>query len=208
MRSCLLIGLAGGSGSGKTYFLKNLLTHFAPNEISMLSMDNYYLPIQEQIKDENGIENFDRPEAINHRLLFSDISKLTSGHPVKIEEYHFNLVGKAEKTITIQPRSVILVEGLFTLYYPEIRNLLDLKIYLETPDFLMLTRRIKRDASERGYDLNDVLYRFKHHTMPTFYKYILPSRQYADMIISNDDKVSKPIEVLISYIKEHLKNSN
>ena len=109
----LIIGISGGSGSGKTFFANQLTQHFSKNQIAQVSLDNYYLPLDAQVKDEQGVENFDLPEAIDHQRLYSDLIKLISGKSIELKEYQFNQKEVVAKTLTIQPCPVILVEGLF-----------------------------------------------------------------------------------------------
>lgn len=205
MSQPVIIGISGGSGSGKTYFLKKLLNHFEVDQISLFSLDNYYLPIDQQKKDKNGIENFDRPESLDLTRMVEDLAKLKSGHDITIEEYNFNFRDKPGRQITIQATPVIIAEGIFALHYKEMRKLLDLKIFIDTPDYLMLKRRILRDAEERGYDIQDVLYRFEHHVMPAYRQFIYPSRHDADMIIPNHDQFDKALHVVTTYITQLLR---
>lgn len=202
MKAKLLIGITGGSGSGKTHFLNSLMEASPSSGITLFSMDNYYKPIEEQIKDENGIENFDIPEAIDRDRFYQDLIRLKNGEDLRVREYHFNHFDRDPTYIDLPAAHVIIVEGIFTFYYEEISNLLDLKIYIETPDYLMLKRRILRDAEERGYDLDDVLYRFEHHVTPAFSRYIGPSRQQADLIIPNHQNFNKALEVVQAYIRQ------
>jgi uridine kinase len=198
----LVIGITGGSGSGKTHFLNKLMDSVHSEAITLFSMDNYYRPIDEQEKDENGIENFDKPESIDRKKFYDDLQKLKAGESIRIKEYHYNYLDKEANYIHIPTAPVIIVEGIFTFYYEEIRDCIDLKLYIDTPDYLMLKRRILRDAEERGYDLNDVLYRFEHHVTPAFQKYILPSRQEADLIIPNHHNFDRALEVVQAYIHQ------
>lgn len=195
----LFVGICGGSGSGKTLFLKQLLHFFPENQLSLLSMDNYYKPIDQQPKDENGIENFDLPESLDREKFYSDLIRLKNGENISLPEYTFNNSNSPEKIIQINAAPIIVVEGIFTFYFKEISDLLDLKIYIEAPDYLMLTRRITRDAAERGYDLNDVLYRFQHHVTPSFKRFIEPIKNDADLIIPNHDGFSKALDIVSAY---------
>ena len=147
----LIIGISGGSGSGKTFFANQLTQHFSKHQIGQVSLDNYYLPLDAQVKDEQGVKNFDLPDAIDHHRLCSDLIKLTSGKSIEMKEYQFNQKEVAAKTLIIQPSPVIIVEGLFTFYYPQLSKLLDLKVFLEAPEGVMLKRRIARDSHHRGY---------------------------------------------------------
>ena len=119
----MIIGIAGGSGSGKTLFANDLIKHFSKNQISQVSLDNYYLPLDVQVKDEQGVENFDLPEAIDHHRLYSDLIKLKSGIPIELMEYNFNQKKVKPKTLIIQPCPVIIIEGLFVFYYPKLSKI-------------------------------------------------------------------------------------
>ena len=200
MKKPIVVGITGGSGSGKTRFINRLAGQI--ESVSLLSMDNYYLEIAKQPVDDNGIENFDKLESINIEKFVSDINSLIDGQTIELPEYTFNNKSAEPKIITIPSQPIILVEGIFTLYLPEVRNLTDLNIYIDAPDFLMVKRRILRDARERGYDLEDVLYRFEHHVTPAFKKYIEPSKQWADLIVPNHVDFDRAINVVNCYLKQ------
>lgn len=204
MSKPLIIGITGGSGSGKTLFLKELLSCLDEETASVLSMDNYYNPRDLQPKDEKGIDNFDLPESLDKERFVSDLKKLKSGEDISLKEYTFNNAEKEPSIIHIRSTPIIMVEGIFTFYYEEVLDLLDLKIFVEAPEYLMLTRRITRDAEERGYDLSDVLYRFQHHVTPSFKKFIEPSKYEADLIIPNHEGFSIALEVVSNYLKKSL----
>ena len=201
----LIIGVSGGSGSGKTFFANQLTQYFSKYQISQVSLDNYYLPWDAQVKDEQGVKNFDLPEAIDHHRLYSDLIKLTSGKSIEMKEYQFNQKEVAAKTLIIQPSPVIIVEGLFTFYYPQLSKLLDLKIFLEAPEDVMLKRRIARDSHLRGYTLNEVKYQFEKHALPAYKKYILPLKNDANLLISDQYGFNKSLALICDEIKQHLK---
>ncbi len=200
MTKPIIVGITGGSGSGKTLFMNSLISKVS--EASLLSMDNYYVDISKQKKDKEGVEDFDRLESIDHQLYVNDLKKLIKGETISFKEYTFNNSGSEAKTITIESKPVILVEGIFVLHVPEIRELLDLKLYIEAPHYLMMKRRIIRDANERGYDLNDVLYRYEHHVTPSYKKYIEPSKQWADIIIPNHDSFDAALNVISTFLNQ------
>ncbi len=205
-RKPYFVGITGGSGSGKTYFLNKLLNAFNENDICLISQDNYYYPIHQQQKDENGIENFDIPESINNDELLADINELKAGKTVNREEYLFNNSNKKANIITLTPAPIIVVEGIFTFHFKKVRNAMDLKLFVDAKDILMLKRRIYRDAKERGYDLEDVLYRYEHHVEPAFTKFIKPYKQEADLIIPNHINESNQLETAINVVVNHLKS--
>jgi uridine kinase len=201
MKKPFVVGITGGSGSGKTHFLYRLMANFNKEEICLISQDNYYKNITEQQKDFMGIENFDLPDSFRRDDFHQDLMKLIHGEKVEIKEYTFNNSGAIPATISLHPAPIIVVEGLFTLYYDEIKSLVDLKLFVEAPDFLMMKRRILRDGKERGYDMDDVLHRYEHHVMPTYRKYILPTRYEADFIIPNESNFERALEVITAHLK-------
>lgn len=200
MAKPIIVGITGGSGSGKTLFMNELISQL--KDASLLSMDNYYVEISKQKKDKEGVEDFDRLESIDHDLFVKDLKTLISGQSISFKEYTFNNSGSNAKTITVESKPVILVEGIFVLHVKEIRDLLDLKLYIEAPHYLMMKRRIIRDANERGYDLNDVLYRYEHHVTPSYKKYIEPSKHWADLIIPNHDKFDTALNVVSTFLNQ------
>lgn len=203
MANRLIIGITGGSGSGKTLFLRQLMDKIGEERVTLLSMDNYYLPKDQQQKDENQIENFDLPGSIDRERFYSDLTKLKNGETIQVKEYNFNFREVESRMLTFHSLPVIIVEGIFTFYFQEIRSMMDLKLFIDTPDYLMLKRRIVRDATERGYDITDVLYRFEHHVMPSFQNYILPLKDEADMIIPNHVNFDKALEVIYCYVDQY-----
>lgn len=143
-----IVGITGGSGSGKTTFLKSLSEGYSAEEVCILSMDNYYKPRTQQVYDENGVQNFDLVESIDTQAFFNDIIRLVSGETIVQEEYTFNNSLADVEMITIKPAPVMILEGLFIMHMKDLRSLLDLKIYIEAKDALKIIRRIKRDQSE------------------------------------------------------------
>ena len=199
MAKPIIVGITGGSGSGKTLFMHELMSRLP--KASLLSMDNYYIDITKQPRDSSGVENFDKLESIDHDRFANDLKKLIKGETLKLKEYTFNNEKSTARTFMIEPASVVLVEGIFVLYVDKIRELIDLKLYIEAPDYLMMKRRIIRDAKERGYDLDDVLYRYEYHVTPAYKKYIEPSKHWADLIIPNHDNFETALNVITTFLK-------
>ena len=204
MKTPYIIGITGGSGSGKTRFLNSLLHHFTAGEVCLISQDIYYRTRDEQPVDEQGVKNFDLPASIDFAAYKNDILALKEGREVTRLEYTFNNPHITPKEITLKPAPVIVVEGIFVLYYREIADVLDLKVFIDAKDYIKLSRRIIRDEKERGYDLDDVLYRYQHHVMPTYEKYIEPFKQDADLIIPNHHGYREASEVLTAFIKSKI----
>jgi uridine kinase len=199
-----IIGITGGSASGKTLFLKSLLNSFAENEICLISQDNYYKPRAEQPVDNNGIHNFDTPFSIDFEQYCADIRSLRSGKTVIKKEYTFNNPNIVPKTLVFQPSPIIVVEGIFVFYFPEVASLLDLKVFIDAKEHIKLRRRIIRDKDERGYDLDDVLYRYENHVAPTYEKYIKPFMGDADIVIPNNNKFDAGLDVLVAFLKNKI----
>jgi len=203
-RASFTIGITGGSGSGKTYFLQELSKRFSADEICLISQDHYYRPQQNQQSDDLGVTNFDLPSSIDHELFTRHIRQLKAGQPVLKEEYTFNNPSIRPRTIEYRPTPIIVVEGLFILHFRELEAELDLSIFIEAKDHIKLTRRIRRDNDERGYDLADVLYRYQHHVMPVYERHISPLKDRADLIIPNNTHFSRALEVLSLAIRAKL----
>lgn len=204
MQKPFTIGVTGGSGSGKTYFLKNLSKHFTSKEICLISQDHYYKPRHLQVVDEQGVQNFDLPGAIEREKFLEDVIKIKKGETLVKTEYTFNNPNATPKTIEFKSAPVIVIEGLFVQYFPEIEKELDLKVFIEAKDHLKLSRRIRRDNEERGYDINDVLYRYENHVMPIYETLIEPLKHSADIVIPNNSHFEKALEVLITFIKSKI----
>ena len=200
----ILIGIVGGSGSGKTSLIKRIQKEFLQKEVCVISQDEYYLPIEEQQKDENGIENFDLPAAFNWDDLNQDLNKLIQGHIVRRKEYVFNNEIQEPKVLTFHPAPILIIEGLFVFSKSQVFDLLDLKIYVHANNILKIIRRIKRDQMERNYPLDDVLYRYEYHVYPAYEKYILPYKEKADIVINNNDDFEKGFNVISGYLKDYL----
>ncbi len=199
-----IVGITGGSASGKTSFLRKLMSAFHDDDICLISQDNYYRSRQEVPIDENGVHNFDLPQAIDHARYAQHIIELRGGRPVQQLEYTFNNPSVEPKMLTFKPSPLIIVEGIFVFYFKEIANLLDLKIFIDAKEHIKLKRRIIRDQVERGYDLTDVLYRWENHVFPTYEQFIKPSKIDSDLIIPNNKNFDKGLEVVKAFLKTKL----
>lgn len=201
MTKPIIIGVTGGSGSGKTLFLKDLLKRFSDDEVCLITQDNYYKKRDEQPADEQGIKNFDLPESIDDEHFYRDILTLKEGKEVRITEYTFNNPDAVPKELVFKPAPIMIIEGIMVFYWEKIRSLIDIKVFIDAKDFLKMKRRIIRDAKERGYDLDDVLYRYEHHVAPFYDRYLEPLKHEVDLIIPNNKDFKKGIEVLAGFIQ-------
>jgi uridine kinase len=200
-----LIGITGGSGSGKTSLIKKLREYFSADELCIISQDDYYKPRHLQHVDENGVKNFDLPESIEHEQLAVDIKKLLHFQTVKRTEYVFNNENKKPKTLIFKPAPIIVIEGLFVFYFEKMLDKpYDLRIFINAKDNIRVIRRIKRDRIERNYPLEDVLYRYEQHVMPAYEKFIEPYVRRADLVINNNQDFDSALEVLKGFIVQYL----
>lgn len=201
------IGITGGSGSGKTFFIMELAKRFRSDEICLLSQDHYYKPLERQTIDEKGIENFDLPDAIDMEQFYQDILKLKRGESLRKHEYTFNNKTAKPAVLELNPAPVLIIEGLFVQYNKLVERELDLSLFIEAKDYLKLSRRISRDNDERGYDLKDVLYRYHNHVMPVYEALIEPLKHHADLIIPNNQQFDRALDVLTLVLQAKLKDT-
>ncbi|HWK99481.1 MAG TPA: hypothetical protein VNQ55_06025 [Parapedobacter sp.] len=200
-----VVGIAGSSGSGKTFFLKCFLNHFAAHEVALISQDDYYIPANTKTKEENKLYNFDLPTAIDRAAFERDIRLLFEGHTVYRNEYTFNNAALKPKLIETRPAPILIVEGLFIFYYEEVNALLNHRIFLHADEEVALQRRLKRDIMERGYDEDNVQYKWANHVMPAYHKYLLPFREQCDRIIINNTDDPAPIIAITDEISADLR---
>lgn len=186
--------------------MKKLIEALPAEGVTRISQDNYYKPIHEIPKDSNGIENFDLPETIDHQLFASHIAALKRGEPIEQKEYTFNNPNAERKILHLHPKPVIIVEGLFIYYYPDVARQIDLKIFVDAKEHVKIKRRIVRDNDERGYDLADVLYRWEYHVAPTYDRFIKPLRSAADIVVNNDTSFDVALQVVQCYIEKKIES--
>lgn len=184
--------------------MKSLLDHFDKKDICLISQDNYYLPRDQQPLDENGVKNFDTPQSIDVEAFAADVRKIKVGQGFSKLEYTFKKTDAIPQVLEFEPAPVVVIEGLFVMYFPQIKDLLDLKLFISAKDHIKLKRRIVRDRIERGYDLEDILYRFEKHVMPAYERYLEPVKDEADLIIPNNKGFDQALEVLCGYLTTKL----
>jgi len=197
-----VLGVSGSSGSGKSEIIKKLSKKINGNLISIISQDNYYKQRDSQSIDLNGFHNFDLPESIDKKNFYNDIVKLISGKNIEYFEYNYNNpdLKSIKKKITSNP--IIIVEGLFVFHYKKINSLFNSRVFIDAELNLMIKRRLNRDLIERGYDKNDVEYRYKNHVIPAFKKFTEPYKNESNLIINNN----KSIELSVSNLEKFLMN--
>ena len=197
-----VIGICGGSGSGKTTLLRKLKNVLGEERVSVFTMDNYYLPKEQQAKDKNNVINFDLPTALDEKKLNEDLSTIVGGQNIEVKEYFFNAPVNHTKTILIHPKEILIVEGLFLFHYEFVKKMLDFSIYVEVSPKHQLSRRIERDQKTRGYSKEDITYQWYEHVVPCFEKYILPYKHEASFIFKNDDTAKENLALLKSTLSK------
>lgn len=201
-----VIGIAGSSGSGKTFFLNCFLKHFSPDEVTLISQDDYYIPANTKTQEENKLYNFDLPTSIDRGAFYKDINDLFVGKTIFKEEYTFNNPAIKPKILEIKPAPILIIEGLFIYHYTEVNNLIDHRIFLDANQDIALERRLKRDLIERGYFEDDVRYKWVNHVLPSYNEYLLPYRDSCDQVIINNTDDPEPIWKITDDICKDLKD--
>jgi uridine kinase len=200
-----LVGIAGGSGSGKTTFAKKIMKNISSSASTLLHMDSYYLStLPKEITTAAGKPNFDHPAAFDWELLRHHLQELKQGNQIKCPVYDFISSSRSQETESVGPCLVVLFEGIFALYDQAIRELLDIKVFLHVDSDIRFTRRLHRDVKERGRSLESVISQYYDTVRPMYQKYLDPQRQYADFTVGEETDVASLI--LSARIKEFLEN--
>lgn len=198
----MVIGICGGSASGKTTLLKRLCKTFGEIRPTSFIMDNYYKPYEEQARDKNGEVNFDLPTALQKDKLINDLNTLITGNSIEVKEYHFNAPLGKNILLTLHPSELIIVEGLFLFEYQEIAKTLDYSIFIDVDSKIQLDRRRYRDQDIRGYSREAILYQWHNHVKPCYDQYLLPHKKDADFVFHNDERADEDYEALIKVLEE------
>ena len=203
MKPPLVIGICGGSASGKTY-LKDLLLNNSPSEkVCAFTLDSYYLPRDWQKKDVDGYLNFDLPDAFNRQKMLYDFIDLSSGCSIEQPIYKYNISPPSIDFTIIEPAPVILVEGIFLFHYKEIRDRIHTKVYIDAPFEVKRQRRIERDVRERGYTTEEIHYRFDNHAEYSFNNFVLPYKNMADLVVENQEAFDETYTHLLKQIRAY-----
>ena len=179
----IIIGVTGGSGGGKTSVSKAIMANFTDQKISMIQHDSYYKDQSHLTFEERVTTNYDHPLAFDTDLMIEHINELIAGRPVDIPIYDYTLHTRSEKTYRQEPQDVFIVEGILVLEDKRLRELMDIKIFVDTDDDIRIIRRIKRDMEERGRSLDSVIDQYTSVVKPMYHQFIEPTKRYADLII-------------------------
>lgn len=200
----LIIGIAGGTGSGKTTVVNQIVKEFANDDVGIISQDSYYKDNKHLSLEERAKINFDHPRAIDFDLLYEHLTKLKKGETIEQPVYSFVQHTRTGDTILTHPRKVMIVEGILIFNDKRLRDLFDVKIYVHADSDERLIRRVRRDINERGRTVDEVLSRYQSTLKPMHEQFIEPTKAYADLIIPNDRRNKVAIDVIISLIKNNI----
>ena len=203
MAQVLVIGIAGGSGSGKTTLMKNIISRFGA-QIAVISHDNYYKRRDELPFEEHCKLNYDEPAAFDTQLMVRQLEQLRQGKAIDCPVYDFTVHNRSDEVIRIEPKNVIVVEGILIFENKSLRDKMDIKIFVDTDADVRLCRRIKRDVNKRGRTLESVLMQYQTTVKPMHDQYVEPSKRYADLIVLEGGKNLVALDMIMNRIGQHL----
>lgn len=200
----LIIGIAGGTGCGKTTVVKQIVDELPKDVVGVISQDSYYNDLAHMTKEERGAVNFDHPNSIDFELLISHLEQLKAGRSIEKPKYSFVEETRLDETELTHPRKVMIVEGILVLSNPKLRELFDIKIFVHADSDERLIRRLQRDIKERGHDLEKVLFRYQSAVKPMHDQFIEPSKEFADIIIPNNHYNTVAVDIVRTIINNKL----
>ena len=204
MEDILIIGIAGGTGSGKTTLMKNLVKEFG-DQVAVVSHDNYYKRHDELTYEERCLINYDEPAAFENELMTHHLDCLRHGQAVDCPVYDYTVHNRSNETVRIGPKPVIIVEGILIFADEALRELMDIRIFVDTDADIRLCRRVKRDVNKRGRTLESVLTQYQQTVKPMHDKYVEPSKKYANLVVPEGGKNYVALDMIAQRIRRHLK---
>lgn len=203
----VIIGIAGGTGSGKTTVVSRIASAFAPGEVAVLPQDNYYRDLSSLTPEQRSLTNFDEPAAIEWDLLVNQLKALRSGQTIEMPTYSYLTCTRQDATVTVEPREVVIVEGILVLTCEPLRRLMDIRCYVDADADDRLIRVIERDCIERGRTPQMVIERYERTLKPMHLQYIEPTKRYADIIIPQGGNNTVAVKLLTDYVEGCLRRS-
>lgn len=204
MKNIFVIGIAGGTGSGKTTVVNQIINELPADEVCVISQDSYYKQTDDLTYEERTKINFDHPRAIDFELLVEHLQQLKNGEVIEQPVYSFVAHNRTKDTIKTHPRKVVIIEGILIFNNKELRNLCDIKVFVHADADERLIRRVRRDIKERGRDIDEVLSRYQSTLKPMHQQFIEPTKNYADIIIPNDRYNTVAIDIVRTVISDRL----
>ncbi|WP_418854781.1 uridine kinase [Prevotella sp.] len=196
-----IIGIAGGTGSGKTTVVKKIVEALPPHYVSVVPLDSYYNDTSHMTEEERHAINFDHPDAFDWKLLIKQVNQLRKGEAIEQPTYSYILCNRLSETVHVEPKPVIIIEGIMTLLNKKLKDMMDLKIFVDADSDERLIRNIQRDIVERGRDVKTVVDRYLDVLKPMHEQFIEPTKRYADIIIPQGGENKKGIEMVCKYIE-------
>ncbi|WP_018127837.1 uridine kinase [Balneola vulgaris] len=204
MSKPLIIGVAGGSGSGKTTVVEHISKTLGEANHNLLQHDSYYRDLKHLPFEERITHNFDHPASLETELLIRHINALSEGYPIEVPSYDFANHIRKEETKTVTPKRVILIDGILIFSEPDLLDLMDVKIFVDTDDDIRLLRRLKRDINQRGRTVENVMEQYQKFVRPMHLEFVQPSKRYADIIIPRGGKNKVALEMVLALIQNKL----
>ncbi len=200
----VVIGIAGGSGSGKTTVQRQIIDVFGPDRIALLDHDSYYVDLSHLPPEERAGFNFDHPDALETDLMVAHLDRLLAGEPIEKPTYDFTSHSRRVETESVHPHPVVVVEGILVLGEPELRRRMDVKLFVDAPDDVRLIRRIQRDLHERGRDIEAILQQYQHTVRPMHLEFVEPSKRCADVIIPHGGHNQVALDMVLAHVQRML----
>lgn len=200
----IIIGIAGGTGSGKTTLTERLRDHFGQNEVSVINHDSYYKRHDELPYDERCKLNYDHPDSFDTELMVQHLQALRRGEAVEVPVYNYAIHNRSDQTVTVRPAPVIIVEGILIFASPELCELMDLKVFVDTDADVRILRRIVRDVKARGRTLDSVVTQYLTTVKPMHEQFVEPSKRKADLIVPEGGRNEVALDMLIKWVSNHL----
>ena len=201
----MIIGICGGTGSGKTTIARKIIEAVGRENVILLEQDSYYRNLEDMPLDERHQANFDHPDSIDSELLVNHLKRLKGGNPIEMPIYDFKTHTRNRETEHIEPKRVTIVEGILIFSEPRILGLLDVRVFVDTPDDIRFIRRLQRDIIERGRTVESVIAQYRTTVRPMHFEFVEPSKRYADMIIPEGGNPEIGVEFLCGLIREKLR---
>lgn len=203
----MIIGISGGTGSGKTTVANRILEAVRKSEVVFIQQDSYYRNLKDLPLDYRQVANFDHPDALDNDLLFHHVRKLKAGEAIELPIYDFRTHNRLNETRLVEPKPIVIVEGILIFAEPRLREQMDIKVFVDTPDDIRFIRRLRRDIAERGRTVESVIEQYIETVRPMHMQFVEPSKRYADVIIPEGGHNLVSIDLLSGKIRERLANT-
>src|SRR5215210_6422200 len=204
----MIIGICGGTGSGKTTIARKILDAVGRSNVVLVEQDSYYRNLADMPLDERHQANFDHPDSIDSDMLVNHLIRLKQGLAIEMPLYDFVTHTRSDKIEVIEPKPVVIVEGILIFAEPRVLDLLDVRVFVDTPDDIRLMRRLRRDINERGRTFEQTLWQYEHTIRPMHYEFVEPSKRHADIIIPEGGQMGVSVDLLCGLVYERLKKES